>query len=282
MYSDTILANQENVVISYMSTAAPPHNVRPPNANISSRGPRDRTVTKPRPQRSLLKQLPLSAPRANPSLPRAGVSRSIRKLLDATTPGGVRGICNKHCNPQCLWDETKGDFVNPLPNYDPKDRSLDDGCKQLCRDETCKGLDTTTQHQMFKSIVGSVVGQAAEAIPVVKHLPVARSLGNIAAGAYKWYGEQFTGTHADKVEAANRERRELAPHKSPDFVVDKQPEYSTDRRSVTQQPSRTRGGTRHRRAKMTRHQKKKRQRKSHKRRRTKRRHSGRRGTRRRR
>ena len=97
MYSDTILANQENVVISYM------------NAYTSNSPSRGTGKTNTRLDNAFL---PSPAPNANPPLPRAGVSRSIRKLLDATTPGGVRGICNKHCNPQCLWDETKRDFVN--------------------------------------------------------------------------------------------------------------------------------------------------------------------------
>ena len=114
---------------------------------------------------------------------------------------------------------------------------------------------------MFKSIVE----QAAEAIPVVKHLPVARNLGNIAAGAYEWYGEQFTGTHAERVEAAARDRRESI-HRIPPGAV------------ITQQPRAMPGGNRHRRAKRTRHQKKKRQRKSRKHKRTKRRNYGRRGT----
>lgn len=217
----------------------------------------------------------LHAPRANPPLPQAGISRPVRNLLEASLPGGVRGVCNEHCNPQCLWDETKNDFATPLPEYTPKNPALKVGCKQLCRNETCRELDTASRQGMFKS----AIWKATEAIPGVKHIPTANRLGNIAAGAYNWYGERFTGTHQDRVKAAIRERRERDPYKSPDIVVTQQPKYSTDRRMVTQQPRPIRGGTRHIRAKKTRHQKKKQRKKSRKHRRTKHRRSVPRGTR---
>ena len=214
---------------------------------------------------------PISQPRANPPILRRNVVMNDNALLflNETVPGGVRRICNEHCNPQCPWNETTKSFDNPSPIYYPKDSNLDDGCKQLCRNETCEGLGAATRDQIFKS----VVEKAAEAVPVLKHFTAARSLGGIATDVYNRYGDVFTGTPADAQEAANRERRERDPRNSPDFVVNKQPEYSMS--VITQQPTRTRGGTRHRRAKSTRHQKKKQRRKSRKHKRTKHRNSGR-------
>ena len=242
-------------------SAGPPRNIRPPAANTSSRGPRVRPL-RPLPQNSLPQQLPRPAPRALPSPPPPGISPSVRKLLDQTIRGGVRGVCNEHCNPQCLWDQTKDSWVSPLPNYTPSNSDLELGCKQLCRDETCSELDTAARQGVFDS----VVERAKEAIPGMKHLPMVKSLGEFAANAYKQYGEEYTGTYRDKVEAATRKRQEVDPRKSPGFIVMEQP------RSMP-------GGTRHRGAKRTRRQKKKQQRKSRKHKRTKRRHSGRRGTR---
>ena len=198
---------------------------------------------------------PISQPRANQPLPRTGISRSVQELINVAFPSGIQGICNDHCNPQCLWDDTNNVFVNTLPNYKPKDLALMRGCEQLCRDETCQQLDTAMRKGLFKNVVNTTI----ETIPVVKHIPTVSRLGDIAAGAYNWYGERFTGTHADKVDDATQKRWE---RESPSIVV-------------SQQPTRTRGGTRHRRAKRTRHQKKKQRRKSHKHKRTKHRNSGR-------
>jgi len=195
------------------------------------------------------------APRAHKPLPKTGISRSVRELLGAAFPSGIRGICNEHCNPQCLWDDTNDVFVNTLPNYRPKDLAMVRGCEQLCRDETCQQLDTAMRKGLFKNVVNTTV----ETIPGVKHLATMSSVGDIASNAYNWYGNKFTGTQAEKVEYATREKQESDQHKSPNSVV-------------TQQP---RGGTRRRRAKRTRHQKKKQQKKSRKQRDTKHRNSGR-------